>query len=271
MNALDAQLRRATHSQQIARTHRIQMQARATQDLPVARGVMIPGLGDLGVKLVPPKPRAVPRARSQSLALPIDHRLSTPATTRVAPAPGKFVPGMGDLGAWGGNGFWRGQYPQRAERRELRRDYRQAVRGLRQDFKAKRLALSDLAGSFVPGMGDEDDFMPGMGELGAEAAAKAHRKPHIVSARKPRIMGAPAPGRAPIAYGAFVPGMGEEDEGECAAVGYLTASELADDEIPGNTTNPGAEAAAAASGAMKTMVVVAGVAFLGGALLKMLR
>lgn len=137
-------------------------------------------------------------------------------------------------------------------------------------------ALASPAGNWLPGIGGDDDlagpWMPGMGDLGA---AVAHRKTKVLKVQKPRTMGtkaqtrAPAPSRGLRVDNSFIPGIGEEDDSDTLAMGYLTSRELADDEMPSNTANPGMQAAAAGASTMKTLVMVTGAALLLGAFLRM--
>ncbi len=225
-NALAAHLRLATHSRRITPVMDHRVKMSPTSDLPVPRGPMIPGLGSLGVRLQVPLARRLPTPPPRKLRIPLDHRLPVQHPTRLPAAPGKFVPGMGSM-------------------------------------------------DFMPGMGDdaEMDFMPGMGDdsalagpmrLAKHAAASPHRKPILRKVQKPRIMGAPATVN-PTARHGFMPGLGEEDDIDIIATGYLSADELAADEIPANV---GPQAVTAATRGLGTMGVIVGAALLLGAFLK---
>ncbi len=221
-NALAAHLRAATHSRRITPKMDHRVKRPVAQDLNIARGPMIPGLGainirgakpmnaPLGQRLRSPHPTRLSRPGSRNLGIPIDHRLAAPHATQLPLAPGAFFPGMGD----------------------------------------------DVDSMFL----GDNEFMPGMGDLGAHqlakhAAASAHRKPVLRSVQKPRIKGAPATSAPTSAYGSFMPGLGEEEDSDVVAFGTLSAAELADGEIPANTA--ALAAPAAASALTKLMIGVA--------------
>ncbi len=227
-NALAAHLRTATHSRRITPKAFHNARIPLAHAMPVPKGMMLPGLGSLGVRLATPKATRLGSPPPARLRIPLDHRLASPRPTRLPTAAGKFVPGMGSM-------------------------------------------------DFMPGMGDdgaEMDFMPGMGDDSAlagptrlvrHAAASPHRKPVLRKVQKPRIMGAKATVN-PTAQQGFMPGLGEEDDIDIIATGYLSADELAADEIPANV---GPQAVAAATSSLGKMGMIVGAALLLGAFLKL--
>ncbi len=212
-NQLAKHIRRATHSARIPRTHRKTL-TRPVADLrrlPVPGGrIALFGLGSLGTKVPGPGAPKIPRTRSTSLALPLDHRLQRPQTHRMKPGYGNMIPGLGFMEE-----------------------------------------LAGVAAAHGP--------RPGAKRPGAT------RAPVMVRTNKPRVLGSST--RSTEVHGGFMPGLGLEADGDMLALGYLTAPELAADEVP--TTNvQAADAAAAGASAMRKLVLVAGVALAFGAFLR---
>jgi hypothetical protein len=227
-NRLATHLRAATHSRSITPRMDKNITPRMSHQMPVPHGPMVPGMGDLG---------------AQSLSIPLGARVPAPKARNITP------------------------HMDRSMRIPLDRKVAQPVTN----------RLPSHGGKFMPGMGDIESmfgdlagtFMPGMGDdtdLAGHARARAHRAPKLRKVQKPRIMGTPARSRPMAPNSGFMPGFGEEDDGDMVAVGYLTAPELADGDIPANA---GAQAAAAGASAMKTLMITAAAVIGVGLLLKM--
>ncbi len=117
-------------------------------------------------------------------------------------------------------------------------------------------STAQSGGGSFPGIGEwflgETNFDQ-MDGLSGRAAGRTT----LVRGQKPRTMG----GVLPV-YHDFIPGLGEEADGDVYTQGYLTATDLAEDGVPSNVA--AADAAAAGAAAMKRMILItAAVAALG--------
>ncbi len=271
-NELAKHLRMATKSPRIPRTHSVNMTAQARKNIhrmPVAGGKAIPGMGFME-ELAGHGPRRVQH---------IAKRRHTPASVSHS----GWMPGMAGLGDLN-----RIAIPIPHEKvPKLTRTHSVKIptphdKHLRAQA-ARRLRAAP--GKMVPGMGD-DSALAGWGSWWHQWIAKRRlrgfygiegdddlaghkaRRPNLVRVHKPRVLGIPHRAQNLRVSADFIPGMGEEDPGDTLALGYLSADELAADEIP--TTNVQAtQAAQAGAGAMGKLMLIAGLAFAAGAFLRM--
>jgi hypothetical protein len=231
--------------------------------LPVPHGKMVPGMGFME-ELAGPGPRRVKH---------IANRRHTPASVSHS----GWMPGMAGLGDLN-----RIALPIPHETvPKLTRTHSVKIptphdKRLRAQA-ARRLRAAP--GKMVPGMGFMEE-LAGFKQLYArpthrrlrnqlaDDSALAGRAPNIVRVHKPRVLGIPHHAQNVRVSADFIPGIGEEDPGDTLALGYLSAEELAADDIP--TTNvQAAQAAQAGAGAMGKLMLIAGLAFAAGAFLRM--
>jgi hypothetical protein len=230
--------------------------------LPVPAGKMVPGMGFME-ELAGTGPRRVA------------HRRHTPASVSHS----GWMPGMAGLGD-----INRLSLPIPHEKvPKLLRTHSKPIPVPQGHILRSRnpSRLSAAPGKMVPGMGFMEELAgfktlytrPVHRRLRHQLAQDdgfggAARRPNIVRVHKPRVLGIPHRAQNVRVSADFIPGMGEEDPGDTLALGYLSAEELAADDIP--TTNVQvAQAAQAGAGAMYKLMLIAGLAFAAGAYLRM--
>ncbi len=207
------------------------------------------------IRLATHSPR-IPRTHRTTLTRPISGLRKLPVAGGRA---GMF--GLGSLGT---------KVPGPADPKLLRPHT--ATLALPLDHRLKYPATNRVSpgyGNMIPGLG----FME---ELAGVAAAHRprlrpamrapSRAPVMVATNQPRVLGSST--RSPEVHGGFMPGLGLEADGDMLALGYLTAPELAADDVP-TVTNPAATAAVAGASAMGKLMLIAGLAFAAGIVLRM--